>query len=550
MIRTYIAVYLRFYGYLVSFRLPVREVLHMPDPRFKECRQDQLMLLPPDISELVADNSLARVVDTVVRSIDRDTLVALYPGGGSPAYDPQMMLKVILLAYASGIYSSRKIAQATRENVGFLWICGMRPLDHNTINRFRSERIRPVFEEVFSEFISLVADMGFITLDTYFLDGTKIEANANKFSFVWAKSNKRYQEQLRAKVHAHLRAIDEMEEEEEKLAPEDPEDIDSDAIAEAAKKINERIKQKGVGKRPKDGEGKALRFAKRMLEGEWGERMERYEENAEILGSRGSFSKTDTDATFMRMKDDHMGNGQLKAAYNIQAGTEGQFIIDATAHQRPGDTACTIEHLKHAEKTIGHLPEEIVADAGYGSEQNYRYLDERGVTAYVKHNEFFRESKNRKWREDPMRPANWKYDEILDTFSCPEGRTLRFSHLQHPKTELGHTSDVRVYACESCEGCPLKDACIKSKRPDAVRTIRINPDLQRFKKRASFLLYTERGTKLRKQRAYDVETIFGDIKRNWHFERFLLRGLEKVDHEFRLVAAGHNLRKLARAIAV
>lgn len=277
-------------------------------------------------------------------------------------------------------------------------------------------------------------------------------------------------------------------------------------------------------------------------------------EDLECIDSKalqsGSFSKTDRDATFMRMKDDHMGNGQLKAAYNIQAGTEDQFIIDTTAHQRPGDTACTINHLEHVEKTIGWLPEEIIADAGYGSEQNYRWLDERGVTAYVKHNEFFRESKNKKWREDPMRFANWEYDKTLDTFACPEGRTLRFSHFQHPKTDLGYRTDVRVYKCTSCKDCLLRAQCFKSKDPHAVRTIRVNNDLQRFKKRASFLLNTDRGIQLRKQRAVDVETIFGDIKRNWHFTRFFLRGLKKVDHEFRLVAAGHNLRKLALALTV
>ena len=153
----------------------------MPEPRFKPCMQDQPMLLPPDIGDLVPEGSMPRVVDMVVRSIDRSTLTSLYPGGGAPAHDPQMMLKVVLLAYASGIYSSRAIARATRENVGFLWVCGMRPLDHNTINRFRTERVRPVFEEVFSEVIQLLVDMGLVTLDTYFLDGTKIEANANRF---------------------------------------------------------------------------------------------------------------------------------------------------------------------------------------------------------------------------------------------------------------------------------------------------------------------------------------------------------------------------------
>ena len=219
----------------------------MPEPRFKPCMQDQPMLLPPDIGDLVPEGSMPRVVDMVVRSIDRSTLTALYPGGGAPAHDPQMMLKVVLLAYASGIYSSRAIARATRENVGFLWICGMRPLDHCTVNRFRTERVRPVFEEVFSEVIQLLADMGLVTLDTYFLD---------------------YKEQLRARVRAHLAAIDEMDDEEEALAPDDPSEIDSEAIAEAARRINERIGRKGVGKRPKDEEGRALRRASRMLEGE------------------------------------------------------------------------------------------------------------------------------------------------------------------------------------------------------------------------------------------------------------------------------------------
>lgn len=242
----------------------------MPDPQFKACRQDQPMLLPPDIGDLVPENSLPRVVDMVVGSIDRSTLTALYPGGGCPAYGPQMMLKAILLAYAKGIYPSRKIAQATREDIGFLWVCGMQPIEHNTVNRFRSEHMRPVFEEVFSEFISLLADMGFVTLSTYFLDGTKIEANANKFSSVWAKSNRRYQERLKAKVHAHLKAIDELEDEEERLAPEDPKDIDSEAIKEAARRINGRIKDKDVSKRPRDAGGKALRHAKRMLEGVFG----------------------------------------------------------------------------------------------------------------------------------------------------------------------------------------------------------------------------------------------------------------------------------------
>lgn len=340
-----------------------------------------------------------------------------------------------------------------------------------------------------------------------------------------------------------------MEAGEEALAPDDPREIDSEAIAETARRINGRGGKRGAGKRPRDAGGGALRLAKRMREGERAERMGRYERNAETLGGRGSFPKTDHDATFMRMKDDHMGNGQPKAAYSIRAGAEGQFVIDAAAHQRPGDTARAIERLEHAEETIGHLPGEIVADAGYGSEQNCRRLDGRGVTAYVKHSELFREMRNERWREDPMRPASWDYDAILDALTCPGGQTPRSSCSQRPESDLGHGADVRVYRRTSCEGRPLRQRRLRSRRPGAARTIRVDPDLARFKKRASFLLNTERGAKLGKQRAADVETIFGDIKRSWHFTRLLPRGLEKVGHGFRLVAMGHNLRKLALALS-
>lgn len=228
-------------------------------PRFMPCMQDQPMLLPPDIGSLVPEGSLPRIVDSVVRSPGRSVLEAPCPGGGRPAYDPQMMLKVILLAYAKGIYTSRRIAQATREDIGFLWICGMRPPGHCTVNRFRTERIRPAFEEVFAEFVSMLRDMGLVTPGTYFLDGTKIEADANKFSFVWAKSVKRNMGTLRERVHAHLLAIDALEAGEEALAPETPSEVDSALMAETAERIGQRIAERGVGKRPRDDEGKALR---------------------------------------------------------------------------------------------------------------------------------------------------------------------------------------------------------------------------------------------------------------------------------------------------
>ena len=244
------------------------------------------------------------------------------------------------------------------------------------------------------------------------------------------------------------------------------------------------------------------------------------------------------------MKDDPMGNGQLKAGYNVQAGTENQFIVDTTVHQRPGDTACAIPHCEHVKERIGRLPAALVADAGYGSEENYAYLEREGVDAYVKHSEFFRECRNRGWRDDEMRVANWTRDERSDEYTCPEGRALAFVGELSRVSDLGYESTVRIYECEDCSGCTRRAKCSKSADPDQPRQIQVNPTLNAFRSRASEMLHTEVGSALRKRRAVDVETVFGDIKRNLGFTRFTLRDLEKVTLEWRLVATGHNIRKL------
>ena len=515
----------------------------MGDPKFKPCMQHQGMLLPPNLSDLIPEGAMVRVVDSIVDGMDASRLRALYPGGGAPAHDPSMMLKVVLLAYASGIYSSRKIARATAENINFMWLCGMRPLDHNTVNRFRSERIRPVFEDVFSEIISVLAEAGHVTLDTYFLDGTKVEANANKFTFVWKKSTDKYQEALRRKVHAHLAAIDELNDEEEALAPEEPAQVDSGAIEEAARKINERLAAKECGGEGKDEEAKSLRKAARAIEGDYLPRMQKYETQQKTFGGRNSFSKTDADATFMRMKDDAMGNGQLKAGYNVQAGTENQFIVDVTVHQRPGDTACLKPHVESFKESFGHVPSTFVADAGYGSEENYDYLEGEGAEAFVKYNTFHKEQK-KSFAQDPAQPANWEFDADSDEYRCGGGRALAFECEREDVSELGYESTVRIYGCPDCSGCPLAAKCLKAGQKN--RRNYVNPHRDALRKKAAERLTSDEGVVLRKRRSTDVETVFGDVKRNWGFRRFTLRGIEKVAHEWRLLMMGHNIRKLAR----
>ena len=203
---------------------------------------------------------MARVIDRVVESLDTKALEALYPGGGAPAYDPRMMLKVVLFAYASGIYSSRKISEATRSNVYLLWLTGCAPLDHMTVNRFRTVRLRSVFEEMFTDVVMLLAKLGHVTLDTYFLDGTKIEANANKYSFTWRKSTEKHRDKLRAKVGELLDEVDAVDEEEDRIAeglPE-PKDLSAEDLDEIARRLDDRLR--------KDPRSKGLEKAKKAVE--------------------------------------------------------------------------------------------------------------------------------------------------------------------------------------------------------------------------------------------------------------------------------------------
>ena len=509
----------------------------MPKPVFKPCNRRQPMLLPPDLSDLIPEGHMVRVVDAV----DTSELYALYPGGGTSAYDPKMMLKVVVYAYTTGIYSSRKIERATRENIHFMWLSGMTPLDHMTINRFRGERIRPVFESIFTQVVELLADKGLISLETFFLDGTKIEAAANKYTFAWKKATEGYREKLRAKVRAHLEEIDRIGEEEDRLAealPE-PEEVTAEDIAEAARRINERLKA-----RPKD---KELKRASKAFEGDYLPRMQRYEGQLDIFEERKSFSKTDADATFMRMKEDHMGNGQLKAAYNVQISTENQFVVASTLHRRPGDTACMIEHLGHIRRRFKALPHVLVADAGYGSEENYAYLERNDVRAFVKYNLFHKEQK-RAFKKDATQPKNWTFDGLADEWTCAGGRKLSFQYEKKEKSDLGYESTTRIYRCADCAGCPHQRKCTKSDDESKNRSIYVNPLREAYRKRAERRLTSDEGIVLRRRRATDVETVFGDVKNNWGFKRFTLRGLEKASLEWGLVALGHNMRKLFEAI--
>jgi transposase len=491
---------------------------------FKPYTQAQPTLLPPNLEDLIPAGHLVRVVNEMVEELNLEPLTRQYKGGGTSAYHPKMLLKVMIYAYTQRTFSSRQIAKALRENINFLWLSGMNQPDHRTINRFRG-----------------LLDRGYIDLEKYFVDGTKIEANANKYSFVWRKSTEKNKGKLQEKVHTLLKEIDEIEAaEEERYGEKDLEEvgegkeIDAEALKRAAKRIDEKLK-----KEPKN---KKLKKAKRDLEKDYIPREEKYEQQEKKFRGRNSYSKTDEDATFMRMKEDHMLNGQLKPGYNIQMGTENQFVIGYSVHQRMGDTSCLKEHLEKLKNWLGEYPETLTADAGYGSEENYAFLQKNNITAYVKYNTFHYEQKKRYKKNNPYRAENFTYLAEEDQYVCPQGKKLDYLFTKKNISDNGYESSRRVYACSDCQACPVKIACTKS---EFNRRLYIGVELLKMKKIAHGNLESPRGKEMRSKRPIEVESVFGRLKQNWGFRRFLLRGKEKVNTEWGILCIAHNLAKVA-----
>jgi len=510
---------------------------------FKPYEQAQAMLLPPSLEELIPEKHLVRVVNKMIEEIDKRVLERQYKGGGTSAYDPKMLLKVIVYAYTQRVFSSRRIAKELRENVNYMWLSGMNRPDHRTINRFRGKVMKAVINEVFYGVVEQLMEQGYVDLESYFVDGTKIEANANKYKFVWRKSTEKNKEKLQEKVKQLLEEIDEIEAaEEERYGDADLEEvgegkeIDAEKLKEAAQKINELLKQK-----PED---KELKKAKKKLESDFIPRMEKYERYEEIYEGRNNFCKTDTDATFMRMKEDHMRNGQLKPGYNIQMGTQKQFILSFSLHRRAGDTSCLKGHLENFKTWLGDYPENLVADAGYGSEENYSFMEEKQITAYVKDSRFHYEQKRNYKKKHPYRADNFPYYSEVDEYECPQKKRLRYVFTKPYKTENGFVSERRIYECEDCSQCPVKSECTRAKNN---RQIQIGVEWERLKLQARDILLSPQGLVMRSRRPVEVEAVFGRLKQNWGFRRFLLRGIDKVTTEWGILCISHNIAKAAVA---
>jgi len=500
---------------------------------FKALTSSQSVLFPRNVSEMIGEKHPVRLVDKVVDGLDISVLLAQYKGGGTSSYHPKMMLKVLFYCYLSNIYSCRKMERALQENICLMWISGNSTPDYRTINYFRSKRLKNIINHLFKEVVLMLVDLGCVSLDIQYIDGTKIEATSNRYTFVWRRSVETHKARLEEKIKGILMTIENQIEAENKTEEQEelPPVVNSEVLKEKLATINQKLQDAD----------KATKQALKKVEKEYIPKLAHYEKQLDIIGQgRNSYSKTDPDATFMRLKDDHLQNGQLKPAYNAQISTENQYITHLSVHQTAGDTTTLKPHLNDFKQQYGKQSKAVVTDAGYGSEENYQMLEDEGIAAFVKDQYFHRDQKQ-SVKEDPFMTSNLFYNEEKDFYVCPMGQKMQKVKISKEKTSTDYEIEIHHYRAQRCQDCPLRGLCHKSKED---RVIQVNHRLNVLRGKARQRLHSEEGIKHRKKRCTEPEAVFGQLKSNNKFERFTHRGKDKVFMEIALMAIGHNLRKL------
>lgn len=513
--------------YVVYYRMSHKKVT------FKEYAPKQTTLLPQDLSELIPENHLVRVIDQIVDQLDLSDVLASYKGGGRSSYHPRMMLKVLLYAYCQQLYSCRKIAAALRESTYFMWLSGGQYPCFKTINNFRTGRMNETIKSVFGKLVWLLLEKGLIDDSVFFVDGTKFEAASNRHTPVWRKNAERYKKQAQERADAILQEVDKINQDEDahygsQHLPEQGEHLNGDQLKSSIDELTQQINNT-VNKEQK----RALSKQRTKLKNEQ-KKVAKYEAQEEILNGRNSYSRTDPDASFMRTKDD-----QLRPCYNVQISTQDQFITHFSISQSASDQAAFLGHFETLPEA--HHPKAYVGDAGYGTEVNYEVLDTHHITAYLKFASYNKEQ-TKAHQSKLFHKDNFHYIPSEDCYICPNSRKLIFDGITYEHLHNGKQSKVLKYRCVDCSNCPFRAECLFG---DGNRTISYRPKLEQYREVARQLLNSEQGEVYQRRRGADVESVFGHIKHNRAYRRLKVRGLSSVTVEFGLLAMAHNLMKMA-----
>ena len=494
--------------------------------------------LPLELDILIPVDDSVRLLSQMLEGLDYTKLYQAYSvKGRKPAVEPQIMFKVLTYAYMNGIYTSHKIELACRRDINFLWLlAGNKAPDHSTIARFRQKYLADAIDDLFYQMVNKLHTMGEIPFENVFIDGTKIEANANRYTFVWKKSINKNEVKMLEKASKLISEINLSEVTSFRLAS----DTFIEDISMILKYLNDKKAAEfiefvhGIGKR----KTQVQKWIEQLEEYKY--RKEKYNESNQLFQGRNSYSKTDTDATFMHMKDDHMRNSQLKPAYNVQIGVESEYVTGVGIFQDRNDIATLVPMLENMKEQLGRKYTNVIADSGYESEENYLYLENNKQIPYIKP-QTYEVWKKRSFRNDISKRENMIYDAKSDTYICHNGKTLKKCGITHKTSATGYRSEVTLYECENCEGCQYKSKCTKAcgnRRMQVSKTFIKKRDIS-YKN-----ILSEQGVLLRVNRSIQVEGAFGVLKHDYNFSRFLTRGKNSVKTEFILLCFGYNINKL------
>ena len=470
---------------------------------------------------LLPEDAPVRVTSAQLEELDYRKLYEAYsPKGRKSVTDPRVMFKVMAYGYQCGIHSTRRLEDACKYRVDFMWLLeNEKAPDHTTLSRFRTDRCAEANEDLFYQYVQLLEKQGEVDHKSVFIDGTKIESRAGRYTFTWRGTVEKNLEKTKQKVL-------------EQTGCTSPFELEN-YLSEQAEEI---AFVSGKGKR-KSGEQREWEELYRLYQ-QW----KKYEEQLEIMGEdRNSYSKTDTDATFMRMKEDHMRNGQLKPAYNVQIAVNSEYITGIDVFSNRTDVGTFIPFMHKLEMAHQQRYEEVTADAGYESLDNYLYLEANGQLSFIKPSNY-EAQKTRKYKSQIGRIENMKYDKDDDCFICAEGRKL---YCRKVSTEVKNGTPVtRVwYRCESCQNCPQREKCCRKQDVNAPKEVIMKETFWEKRQQSLDNITSERGIILRMNRSIQVEGAFGLIKNDFGFRRFLTTGKKNVRVELLFLALGFNLKK-------
>ena len=505
--------------------------------------------LPLNIDCIIPVNDSVRLLSQFVEEMDLGDLYATYSRVRENQATPRQMLKIVLYSYMNHRYSSRAMETSCYRDINFMYLLEDAPVpDHATFARFRSLHFAPCAEKIMAEMSNFLYDIGEISGDAVFIDGTKIEACANKYTFVWKKSVTKNLAKLLTKLADFVSECEELY------------GIKLVYQNQVKMKHVKRLRRKLYTLKQEEniefvhGYGKRKTPLQRSIEKleEYLSKLKEYTNKIHICGKRNSYSKSDSDATFMRMKEDAMRNGQLKAGYNVQHGVDAEYITWLTVGPQPTDTTTLIPFLKRMELHLKFKYKKIVADAGYESEENYVHLEDNSQLAFIKPANY-EISKTRKYKNDISRIENMEYCENGDYYICRNNKKLTVSKVIQRKSKTGYQSEKTIYTCGDCSNCPYKSSCIKgnnTKTPleDRVKNLETSKLFNRKRKEDLERIISKEGCELRMNRSIQAEGSFGELKQDMGFRRFLCKGNQNVLAESILLAMAHNINKLHNKI--